>query len=255
MVKPKKFLGQHFLKDELVASRTAHLTDRYEVKNWLEIGPGTGMLTQQLLNKKNLHLEAIELDRESVAYLKQSQPKLVVHEDDFLKFDLFSKLPAPLGIIGNFPYNISSQIVFKILNHTEEIPAFCGMFQLEVAQRLAASPGSKTYGILSVLTSAWYDVRIEFTIPPEAFFPPPKVQSAVISAQRHQREFNANKALFFDVVKTAFQQRRKMLSNALGKFNLPPPESELHQLLKLRAENLNVDQFVALTNFIAGKGE
>jgi 16S rRNA (adenine1518-N6/adenine1519-N6)-dimethyltransferase len=252
MVKPKKYLGQHFLLDDNVAQKTAALTEMVEVRNWLEIGPGTGRLTQHLL-KKDIDLEGIELDAESVKYLNQHFPELPVYEADFLNISIPDMFKTPLGIIGNFPYNISSQIVFKILDNVQFVPGFCGMFQLEVAQRLAAKPHNKSYGIISVLAQAWYDLSIELTIPPSAFKPPPKVQSAVILAKRHDRELGTDRKLFFDVVKTAFQQRRKMLSNALRKFNLPDPDSEHHHLLKLRAENLDVEQFVLLSNLILEK--
>ncbi|MBI1306799.1 MAG: ribosomal RNA small subunit methyltransferase A [Bacteroidetes bacterium] len=248
MVRPKKHLGQHFLRDENIARKTADIVDRTELKNWLEIGPGTGVLTQFLLTK-DIDLEVAEIDTESVVYLKKHYPDLVIHEGDFLEMDT-SNWPDELGVIGNFPYNISSQIVFKILEHTDRIPVFAGMFQLEVAQRLAANPGNKTYGILSVLTQAFYDVKVEFKIAPGAFFPPPKVQSAVITAIRHNRPLNADRTLFFDVVKTAFQQRRKMLSNALQKFNLDSGHPELKHFLKLRAENLGVEDFAKLTDWI-----
>ncbi len=252
MVRPKKHLGQHFLLDDSIASRTAALTVALDVDNWLEIGPGTGVLSRYLVEKE-IDVTGIEIDKESIAYLQKNLPNFKVMEGDFLKLDLSELFVAPFGVIGNFPYNISSQIVFKILDNVELIPAFCGMFQLEVAMRFAAEPNNKTYGIISVLAQAWYDLSVEFTVPSTAFKPRPKVQSAVLVARRHGRPLETDKALFFDVVKTAFQQRRKMLSNALRKFMLPDEDSEHHHLLKLRAENLSVEQFVLLTNLIREK--
>ncbi len=248
-VKAKKFLGQHFLKDESIAQNTADIVDRFDVKAWLEIGPGMGVLTKYLIEKP-IELKAIELDRQSVAFLEKEMPTLEVHSADFLRVEINHLFTSEYGIIGNFPYNISSQILFKILENKEHIPAFCGMFQLEVGQRIAAKPHNKTYGILSVLVQAFYTVTLEFEIPPTVFSPPPKVQSAVISGKRIEQDVDWNVSMFFDVVKTAFQQRRKTLSNALKKFNIPKDSILTNQMFKLRAENLSVDDFKELTEWI-----
>lgn len=248
-VRAKKHLGQHFLKDESIAQRTADWVDTTKVKNWLEIGPGMGVLTQFLL-PKDIHLKAIELDGESVEYLNRNMPSLEVVQGDFLRIDSASLFDKPFGVIGNFPYNISSQILFRILDNLDNVPAFCGMFQLEVGQRIAAVPHNKTYGILSVLVQAFYEVKLEFQIPPSVFSPPPKVQSAVLSGKRIEQNVDWNVPLFFDVVKTAFQQRRKTVSNALRKFNLPREQVLQHHLFKLRAENLSVEDFKELTEFV-----
>lgn len=248
-VRAKKHLGQHFLRDQDVAKRTADLVDRYNVANWLEIGPGTGVLTRFLL-EKDISLKAVELDSESVEYLHQHLPAVEVIEGDFLKMDAGALFEDEFGVIGNFPYNISSQILFRVLDNLDKIPAFGGMFQLEVGQRVAAKPHSKTYGILSVLMQAFYDVTLEFKVPPHVFDPPPKVQSVVISGVRIEQEIDWNVKLFFDVVKTAFQQRRKTVANALRKFNLPKDQVVSNQMFKLRAENLSVEDFKVLTEFV-----
>jgi len=252
-VRAKKFLGQHFLKDESIAQSTANLVDKFGVKQWVEIGPGMGVLTKYLI-QKDIDLLAIELDEESVTYLGKEMPNLSVYNKDFLKFDIQTIWQGEYGVIGNFPYNISSQILFKILENHTEVPAFCGMFQLEVGQRVAAPPHNKTYGILSVLVQAFYEVNLEFEIPPSVFIPPPKVTSVVISGKRIEQEIDWNVKLFFDVVKTAFQQRRKTLSNALKKFNLPKDQVVNNQMFKLRAENLSVEDFKNLTAWIEKHG-
>lgn len=248
-VRAKKFLGQHFLKDESVAQRTANLVDKFDVDNWLEVGPGMGVLTKYLIDKE-IHLKAVELDRDSVAYLAKEMPTLEVLESDFLKTDLSAFFTEQYGVIGNFPYNISSQILFKILDHRPQIPGFAGMFQLEVGKRIAAGPNNKTYGILSVLIQAFYTIELEFEIPPSVFIPTPKVQSAVISGRRIEQVVDWNVPMFFDVVKTAFQQRRKTVANALKKFNIPKDLIVTNQMFKLRAENLSVEDFKDLTAWI-----
>ncbi len=249
-VRAKKHLGQHFLKDERIAERTANWIDQVDVKNWLEIGPGMGVLTQFLMPKP-IKLKAIELDEESVDYLERTMVGIDVQYGDFLKTNIAELFDDQFGVIGNFPYNISSQILFKILENKEHVPAFCGMFQLEVGQRIAAKPHSKTYGILSVLVQAFYTVNLEFEIPPTVFNPPPKVQSVVLSGKRIEQNIDWDVPLYFDVVKTAFQQRRKTLSNALKKFNMNKEEVLQNQMFKLRAENLSVDDFKELTAFVA----
>ncbi|MBO6515184.1 MAG: ribosomal RNA small subunit methyltransferase A [Bacteroidia bacterium] len=248
-VRAKKHLGQHFLKDTSIAQRTADWIDTTSVQAWLEVGPGMGVLTQYLL-PKDIKFKAIELDRESVDYLERTVVGLQVVSGDFLKHDITQLFESEFGVIGNFPYNISSQILFKILDHVDRIPAFCGMFQLEVARRIAAEPNNKTYGILSVLIQAFYETKLEFEIPPTVFNPPPKVMSGVLSGRRIEQEIDWNVPLFFDVVKTAFQQRRKTVANALKKFNLEKDQVLSNHLFKLRAENLTVQDFKDLTEFV-----
>jgi len=250
MVRAKKHLGQHFLKEASVAERTAKLAMRGDTRSWLEIGPGTGMLTQFLLAEA-VNLKCIEVDTESVEFLHENYPELEVIEGDFLNLDLAGIFNGEFGVIGNFPYNISSQIVFRILESRDQIPEFIGMFQLEVAQRIAASSGSKTYGILSVLTQAFYDVKLEFRISPGNFNPPPKVQSGVLRAVRKDDfTLDCDETLFFNVVKTAFQQRRKTLGNALRKFNIPKEQVLQDQIFKLRAEKMEVSDYVHITRTI-----
>ena len=249
-VKAKKHLGQHFLNDPSVAQDVALLFAQHPQKlPVLEIGPGTGVLTEFLI-QNYASVSAVEIDTESVAYLNTHfVPRgLNLIGGDFLKphFDL-SKIANDMLIIGNFPYNISSQIVFKILDNIEHVQGFGGMFQKEVAERLVAKEGSKTYGILSVLLNAYYDSAYAFTVGPEKFTPPPKVKTGVIKCVRKANVvLPCGKALFFEVVKAAFNQRRKTLRNALHKFNL----HESHEFAKLRAEQLSVQDFIKLTQFI-----
>lgn len=253
-VRPKKHLGQHFLTDAIVAEQTASLFDHYSDRlPILEIGPGTGILTQFLL-KKGVPVTAVEIDSESVAYLRNTlvpgglrliEGDILQHTNDEILF------PSDICLIGNFPYNISSQIVFKVLEKKDKVKYFGGMFQKEVADRLVAGPGSKTYGILSVLLNTFYDTRYAFTVSPDKFDPPPKVQSAVIGCVRKESfVLPCRKSLFFDVVKTAFNQRRKTLRNALHKFNL----HETHEFAKLRAEQLSPADFIKLTQSIEQSG-
>lgn len=248
-VKPKKSLGQHFLKDLQIAERIAQTVDAYKDIPVLEIGPGTGVLTQFLLQAGH-DLTVVELDRESVAYLEKHFPQLSgrILGEDFLQLDLSTLFPEPFCIIGNYPYNISSQIFFKVLDYREIIPCCAGMLQKEVAERLAAGPGSKTYGILSVLLQAWYDVEYLFTVGPEVFNPPPKVKSGVIRAVRNKRtDLGCSEKLFKTVVKTSFNQRRKTLRNSmkplLGK---DCPDYAL-PIFDKRPEQLSVEQFIELT--------
>lgn len=249
-VKPKKHLGQHFLNDVSIAEKVASMFkgDGIDLPV-LEIGPGTGVLTQYLLENFK-EVRAIELDRESVAFLKENfVPKgLILMEGDFLDSrndEMF--FPDDVLILGNFPYNISSQIVFKVLDNISKVKGFGGMFQKEVAERLVAGPGSKTYGILSVFLNTYYKTSYEFTVGPELFTPPPKVQTGVIKATRIDGYvLPCSRTLFFDVVKTAFNQRRKTLRNALHKFNL----QESHEFAKLRAEQLSHHDFIKLTQFL-----
>lgn len=251
-VKAKKYLGQHFLKDETIAEKIA---DSLSLKNYdtvLEIGPGMGMLTKYLL-KKDITTYVIEIDSESVDYLKNNYLHLAdrIIEHDFLKYDLSQVFNTkPFAIIGNFPYNISTQIVFKMLEMKEQIPEFSGMFQKEVAQRICEKKGNKAYGILSVLTQAYYEADYLFTVPPSVFNPPPKVESGVLRLTRKQNYTLAcDDKLFFRVVKLAFQQRRKTLRNSLKTFNLSD-NLRTNSIFGLRPEQLAVEDFISLTQLI-----
>lgn len=248
-VRAKKHLGQHFLTDEKTASDIAESLTYKGYENVLEIGPGMGVLTKYLL-KKDIELNVIEIDWDSVAYLQENFPALDgrIHQQDFLRYDINSIFNGqPFAIIGNFPYNISTQIVFKTLENRELIPEFSGMFQKEVAQRIASPHGNKTYGILSVLAQAFYDITYLFTVPPTVFNPPPKVESGVIRLTRKEDyTLPCNEALFFRVVKTAFQQRRKTLRNSLKIFQLPDNLRE-DAIFGQRPEQLSTEQFIALT--------
>ena len=249
-VRAKKFLGQHFLKDESIAQDIAEsLTGA--TPHVLEIGPGMGVMTKYLLDNQNLDFHAIEIDRESVAYLHDHYPSLHVIEGDFLTLDLGVLFSGPFAVIGNFPYNISSQILFKVYDNRNQIPEVVGMFQKEVAERVAAKPGSKTYGILSVLLSAFYDIEYLFTVHEHVFNPPPKVKSAVIRMRRNAvAALDCDEKLFAKVVKTGFNQRRKTLRNALKPLDLPL-ENIPESLLALRAEQLSVAQFVQITQLLS----
>lgn len=246
-VRPKKQLGQHFLRDEGIALRIVNsLTAHEGYTQLVEIGPGMGVLTKYLLARTDYETHAIELDRESVAYLRVHYPTLAPRliEGDFLRLDLSRYVEGPLGIIGNFPYNISSQIFFKVLEKRQQVQEVVCMLQKEVAQRIASPPGSKDYGILSVLLQAYYDIEYLFSVPPDAFIPPPKVTSGVIRLRRNGRQtLDCDERQFVLVVKTAFGQRRKTLRNALKSLG-PLPDSPL---LDLRAERLGVAEFVQLT--------
>lgn len=252
-VRPKKFLGQHFLTDLNVAQRIAETISAGRV---LEIGPGMGVLTQYLLKNKNIDLTAIELDRESVVYLKEWYPELHLIEGDFLKLalaELYSE--GEFCVIGNYPYNISSQIFFKVLEYKDRISVCSGMIQKEVAERISSKPGKKAYGILSVLLQAYYDIEYLFTVNENVFAPPPKVKSAVVRLTRNRRqELGCDEQLFKQVVKTAFNQRRKQMRNSLmslvGKDN--PLLSD--PVFTKRPEQLSVEEFIELTNLIDGKG-
>lgn len=249
-VRPKKFLGQHFLKDHNIAEKiVGSLSGHSNYQHVLEVGPGTGVLTQFLIQQSQYQTTVIEVDTESVDYLKNKYPDLLILHQDFLKID-FSAFPSPLAIIGNFPYNISSQIFFKVLDHREAVPEVVGMVQKEVADRICSPPGNKTYGILSVLLQAYYDIDHLFTVEPQVFHPPPKVLSAVIRLKRNQiNQLDCDETLFRKVVKQGFQNRRKTLRNALKPLNLPEPIRQL-PMLNLRAEQLSVNDFVQLTQQI-----
>ncbi|TGV01775.1 16S rRNA (adenine(1518)-N(6)/adenine(1519)-N(6))-dimethyltransferase RsmA [Flavivirga rizhaonensis] len=251
-VKAKKYLGQHFLNDESVAQKIADTLTLKGYKNVLEIGPGMGVLTKYLL-KKDITTYVIEIDTESVEYLQASYLNLAprIIEKDFLKYDLNTVFnQEPFAIIGNFPYNISTQIVFKTLEMRDQIPEFSGMFQKEVAQRICSKEGSKVYGILSVLAQAYYDAEYLFTVPPDVFNPPPKVESGVLRLIR-KKDYTlpCDDALFFRVVKTAFQQRRKTLRNSLKTFNLSD-NLKANVIFGKRPEQLNVQEFIELTQLI-----
>ena len=248
-VRAKKFLGQHFLKDLSVAQRIAETISSGRV---LEIGPGMGVLTQFLLKNPDIDLTAIEIDRESVVYLKEWYPELHLIEGDFLKLDLVTLYPeGEFCVIGNYPYNISSQIFFKVLENKDRIPVCSGMIQKEVAERLASKPGNKAYGILSVLLQAYYDIEYLFTVDEHVFNPPPKVKSAVIRMTRNSRQhLDCDEELFKKVVKTAFNQRRKQMRNSLqalvGKGN---PLLE-NPIFTKRPEQLSVEEFVEITKLV-----
>jgi len=250
LVRPKKFLGQHFLKDQNIAAKIVDALVLPVKKNFvLEIGPGTGVLTQFLVGKENIDLHLIEIDRESVAYLKEHYPSHTqkIIEGDFLELDLSQLTDQNIHVIGNFPYNISSQIFFKVLDHRSQVKQLVGMVQKEVADRIAEKEGSKTYGIVSVLLQAFYDIELLFKVSPGVFFPPPKVMSAVIRMTRNNRDhLPCDEALFKKVVKQGFQNRRKTLRNALKPLNLPTQILSLPQL-DLRAEQLSVEDFISLT--------
>ena len=246
-VRAKKHLGQHFLKDMNIAQKIVDgLTGHGDYKKVLEIGPGMGVLTQFLLPKETFETYVIEIDTESVVYLKKHYEELTprIIEGDFLKYDTREVFPEPFAIIGNFPYNISSQIFFRALQIRDQIPEIVCMLQKEVAQRIASPPGNKDYGILSVLLQAFYDIDYLVSVPPGAFDPPPKVQSGVIRLRRNATtRLDCDEKMFFRVVKTAFNQRRKTLRNALK----PIGEMPEHPLLTKRAEQLSVGEFVILT--------
>ena len=260
-IHPKKSLGQHFLKDESIAvqivaalcpavvPKAYGFVDTFPV---LEVGPGKGILTQFLLERSDVDLRAVELDREAAAYLSGRFPALCgrLVQGDFLKVDLAEIFSGAFLLIGNFPYNISSQIFFKVLDHRDTIPVVVGMVQKEVAERLVAPPGSKTYGILSVLLQAWYHMEYLFTVPEHVFVPPPKVQSGVVRLIRNDRAaLPCSELLFKKIVKATFNQRRKAIRNSIkqvtGGALLPD-----HPLLALRPEQLGVQEFIELTQFV-----
>lgn len=252
MVRPKKHLGQHFLKDKTVAAKIADaLTGHGGYESVLEVGPGTGVVTELLLDKE-YQVHAIEMDTESVEYLKQNIIQLTDNliEGDFLRLDLDSITTDKLCVIGNFPYNISSQIFFKVLDNRNKIPECIGMIQKEVAVRIAAEPGSKIYGILSVLLQAYYNIELLHKVPPGVFHPPPKVDSAIVRLKRNDvKQLDCDEKKFAQVVKAAFNQRRKTLRNALKTFTFVTAPNE--HLLTLRAERLTVEDFVHITKCVA----
>ncbi|WP_066629894.1 16S rRNA (adenine(1518)-N(6)/adenine(1519)-N(6))-dimethyltransferase RsmA [Labilibacter marinus] len=251
-VKAKKHLGQHFLTDESIAKRIADGLTNHKT-NVLEIGPGMGVLTKYLIPQEGINFKVVEIDTESVAYLEENFPSLQgnIISGDFLKMDLTTITQEPISIIGNFPYNISSQIFFKVLEYKDQIPEVVGMLQKEVAERLAAGPGSKTYGILSVFLQAYYTVEYLFTVPEHVFNPPPKVKSGVIRVLRNDvKKLDCNEKLFIRVVKTGFNQRRKTLSNSLKSIQFNREKVPEMEIFKKRPEQLSVQEFVELTQFI-----
>ena len=250
LVKPKKFLGQHFLKDLNVAKDIADTVDACPGIPILEVGPGMGVLTRFLLAKER-PLQVVEVDRESVDYLREAYSGLEgrIVEGDFLKMDLQELFGGqPFVLTGNYPYNISSQIFFKMLDYKEQIPCCTGMVQKEVAERIAAAPGSKTYGILSVLIQAWYKVEYLFTVHEHVFNPPPKVKSAVIRMTRNGTErLGCDERLFRQIVKTVFNQRRKTLRNSIKPLLGADCPLTKDALFDKRPEQLSVQAFVGLT--------
>ena len=250
-VKPKKYLGQHFLNDENIARKVVDSLSLCNYSNVLEIGPGTGVLTKYLIKKK-INLKLVEIDSESVEFLKAQLfiDPLIILEHDFLKLDLSDIFTENFAIVGNFPYNISTQIIFKTLEYKNSVPELIGMFQKEVAERICEKKGSKKYGILSVLTQAYYDTEYLFSVPASVFTPPPKVISAVIRLKRkEQNDIKYNEKLFFKVVKLSFQQRRKTLRNSLKSFNLSDILRE-DAIFDLRPEQLSVKDFIYITDLI-----
>jgi 16S rRNA (adenine1518-N6/adenine1519-N6)-dimethyltransferase len=255
-VKAKKHLGQHFLKDENIARDIAETLSFEGYSDVLEIGPGMGVLTKYLLEKPG-DTYVIEIDRESVAYLNDKYSALHgrIISEDFLKYDLANTFgDRQVAIIGNFPYNISTQIVFRTLEYRHQIPEFAGMFQKEVAERICETKGSKTYGILSVLAQAFYDAEYLFTVDEHVFNPPPKVKSGVLRLRRKENyTLPCKEKLFFTIVKTAFQQRRKTLRNSLKTMNLSDSLRE-DSIFDLRPEQLSVADFISLTQKIENDG-
>ena len=250
-LKPKKYLGQHFLKDSNISKKISTSLISKSSQTIIEIGPGMGILTQHLISKKT-QTYFVELDKDSISFLNKMFPKIkksIIHSD-FLKIDL-TKFNSPIGLIGNFPYNISSQILFKMIENRDRIDELVGMFQLEVAKRVCSKPGSKTYGILSVLVQAFYNTELLFELDPSCFNPPPKVDSGVIRLNKKKHvKLDCDESLFFKVVKTSFQQRRKTLRNSLKKFNIPNNLKE-GAIFEKRPETLCVNDFILLTNIIA----
>lgn len=251
-VRAKKALGQHFLTDQRIARSIVDALSAGGVRDVLEVGPGMGVLTQYLLERPDIDLKMVELDGESVAYLMRHFPGLEgkLLEADYLKLNIRKIFEGPYRVIGNFPYNISSQIFFKILEDKDLVPEVVCMIQKEVADRIAEPPGSKTYGILSVLLQAWYDIEYVLSVGPGAFNPPPKVKSAVIRLKRNSRtDLGCDEKLFKQVVKTAFNQRRKTLRNALKPLTKEGMDTS-DPIFDLRAEKLGVEDFVGLTRML-----
>lgn len=252
-VRPKKSLGQHFLKDENIARKIVNSLQHDQVESILELGPGTGILSKYLFEMEEI-VNLLEIDTELCDYLSGQFPNRSgsIHHGDFLKDDITALMVKPAAIIGNFPYNISSQIFFRILENRQVIGQVVCMIQKEVADRIRAPHGSKTYGILSVLLQAWYDIEYLFGVSPRVFHPPPRVQSAVIRLTRNQRtSLGCDEGIFHRVVKAAFNHRRKTLRNSL-KGHFPLPE-RMHDYFSLRPEQLNVNEFIELACMLANQ--
>jgi len=248
----KKSLGQHFLKDETICHKIVAALQEHPFEQLVEVGPGGGALTKYLLQLTNIDFKAVELDAEKVTYLNHTYPAIqgkIIHQD-FLQADV--PFEGEFTVVGNFPYNISSQILFKVLDWQTQVPVVIGMFQKEVAQRVASKPGSKVYGIISILVQAYYHVEYLFDVPPESFNPPPKVMSGVIRLTRKTEALNVkSRRAFFNLVKTAFNQRRKTLRNAVrGLFDA---EILTDDIFNKRAEQLSIEDFAALTFKMQGK--
>jgi 16S rRNA (adenine1518-N6/adenine1519-N6)-dimethyltransferase len=252
-VRAKKKLGQHFLKNEDIAKKIVDgLTRSSEYKYVLEVGPGMGVLTKYLIENPNYETFVIDIDTESIRYLKVNFPSLEknIIDGDFLKLDFDKLFDGPFAVIGNFPYNISTEILFKVLDHKDRIPEVVGMFQKEVAERIAAKPKNKTYGITSVLLQAFYTIEYLFTVDENEFIPPPRVKSAVIRLLRNDiKRLDCDEKLFKQIVKAGFNQRRKTLRNSIRAFKLKPEFLD-HKYLTQRAEELSVADFVTLTNMV-----
>ena len=254
-VKPKKRLGQHFLNDQSIAANIVDALSE-DTLDLIEIGPGTGILTDYILQKNIPNFKIIEIDSESVDYLNEKYPDLKEQLilGDFLKMDLENIFTDKFSIVGNFPYNISSQILFKAWDFRHQVDELVGMFQKEVAERVAAPPGSKTYGILSVLLQAYYDIEYLFTVEPEVFTPPPKVRSGVLRMKRNQtKELDCNEKFFKTVIKTAFNQRRKTISNSLKSLGFKDFKEELGHIAGQRPEQLSVAEFIEITKVLEQK--
>jgi len=252
MVHPKKHLGQHFLTDPSIAERIVNLVPEGRHRTVLEVGPGKGILTDFLIRKNFEHFVAVEIDSESVSFLnaKYSRESVVIQHDDILKMNLDEFEGDSLCVIGNFPYNISSQIFFRVLEFRKDVNLVVCMIQKEVADRIVAPPGSKTYGILSVLLQAYYSPKLIFNVKPGSFFPPPKVTSSVITLQRNETtSLGCDEKLFHRVVKATFNQRRKTIRNSLKSILLNLGDD--FELLSKRPEQLGVQEFVDLSNWVS----
>jgi 16S rRNA (adenine1518-N6/adenine1519-N6)-dimethyltransferase len=255
-VKAKKHLGQHFLTDKNICQKIANqYSSHNECKTVLEIGPGMGALTAFLLEQKDLDVHVMEIDTESITYLNEHFPLLhgKIYPNDFIKTKLETIFgDKPFAVVGNFPYNISSQIMFKCLEYRNQIPEITGMFQKEVALRLAEKPGSKQYGVISVILQAFYDIEYCFTVDEHVFNPPPKVKSGVIRLKRNTVEkLDVDEAKFKEVIKTAFNQRRKTISNSLKKMGIKETSANLDHLLGQRPEQLSVEAFIEITRALS----
>ena len=256
-VKAKKNLGQHFLNDKNIAQKIVESLQAENIKNVLEIGPGMGVLTRFLLQNKAYETSVVEIDRESVEYLNQHFPELAerIISADFLRLNLHKHFQEPFAIIGNFPYNISSQIFFKVLEYRNQIPEVVGMLQKEVAERLAAPPGSKTYGILSVFLQAYYNIEYLFTVNEDVFTPPPKVKSGVIRLTRNKTEkLDCDEKLFTGIVKMAFNQRRKTMRNSL-KSMITNDELKANPIFDKRPEQMGVAEFEMIVRMISAQSK